>query len=455
MTPRTISRPVAIAAAPSEKAPARSAGGTGILPSPRIVMLAGLGLGELYRDGWETGGVYFDGTDLTFGLLGLSLLVYRLPRGALRNLPYLRWWVLLGVLLSLSYVLQPGAWPYITSPAALGYQLYRYCWRPILYFPLALVLFRNGSKIDLAILAVIAWADWFALNAVWQMYTGAPHINGGFLTKNLMGGALIAPFILSGVGCLIASGRKRMFLYACVLLILRALISGGSRGAFIAAVCGGAIAAVLIATRPEGRARFSSLIPALVLVVLAIGALKPDVLERPAISYMIRGLTPTDVDTFQWRVQERWPYFLDVVRGNPVFGIGTEVDVGFGERGNTPHNGYLGLAVANGIPATLLYVGLLLAGVRSGVTVALHGASPKERIRAAGLAGALAGILVHNVGESTFKSSFIGPTCWLLAALCILLDLEARRATRAAKAEPPTGRAAPTPIARRRPQAVK
>jgi O-antigen ligase len=403
--------------------PSRPALSGGIFPPPYLVLLIGLGVGEFYRESFEAAGILLDGTDVTFLAFAVSLMAFRLPREAWKFRPYMLLWTLLGTLLSLSYLVQPTSWEYFSSPAALGYQLYRYCWRPLLYYPLVLAVIRSRSKIEFALLALIAWADCFSLHAIWQGYfTDAAGVQGPFLTKNGLGSALIAPLAIAVAALLRARGPRWGLLLVSVLLMLRALVFAGSRGAFVAVVVACGVTGALAALNRDTRKRIVRLGVG-AMAVLAIGlAARPDMLQRPAVQYLLEASNPTDVGTFQWRLHERWPFFFRIVKENPWFGVGSDVDVSLGQRANTPHNGYLALAVSYGVPAAMLYVVLLLIGVANGVSFVRRVRPLGDGLVVAGVVGGLVGFMVHNLVESSFRVSFVGPTCWLLVAICVSLN---------------------------------
>jgi O-antigen ligase len=131
----------------------------------------------------------------------------------------------------------------------------------------------------------------------------------------------------------------------------------------------------------------------------------------------LTALQGTEDANFQWRTQERWPYFMEKIRENPWFGIGTNRDLELSDEANTPHNGYISLACIFGIPATVLVVAFGLLGALNGYRLSREQRPADERVFGVAAVGCVAGVLVHNIVESMFLVTFVYNCYWALAAL--------------------------------------
>jgi O-antigen ligase len=155
------------------------------------------------------------------------------------------------------------------------------------------------------------------------------------------------------------------------------------------------------------------------LLGVVVLAAKPDLLERPTVKRMLSASEGTEADTFQWRLQERWPHFWRIVQQNPWFGVGTDVDLSLGPDANTPHNGYLAIALIYGLPALGVILTFAVLGIRSGVRVYRRGAYRRQSVFGITIAAALIGVLIHNIDDATLQQAFIGKVFWLLIGLAL------------------------------------
>lgn len=385
---------------------------------------------------WDVGNVHIDLTDVIFAAILLGFLLRPSWRRARKGqrIPYFGLWACYGVLASLAYLMAPINSEYLTDPIRIGYQLYRYAWKPILYYGLAALLITDRKRLDIVFLAIILAGDICAVEATIQGYAGL-EANGPFFQKNQLGGAVIIPLFLALGGYLTSASRTRKLFYAgSILLLGRALTISASRGAFVAAVVAMGFFLVALAGTTEGRARVRRLVaPALIGLPLLL-ALSPDLLQRPSLKYMLTASNPDTVDNFQWRQQERWPYFWDKITTHPWFGIGTDVDPDLGEHANTPHNGYLSVAVINGLPVLGIFVVFSVLALRNGVRAFRRAGDVREGILAVSMAAALVTILCHNLVDSTITTTIPATKgFWLLTAELAIVAARprvlARRAT--------------------------
>ncbi len=382
----------------------------------------------LYPAGWQIASVHIDIVDLMLAGIALSLLVVHpgmLRQARRRKLPYAGLWIALGVLQSAAYLAAPLNQEHLTSPVAAAYQLYRYCWRPILFFPLAVWLIDDRRKLEHAMIAIVAIGGACAFMAFRQGFSG-DEATGPFVTKNILGGALITPFILAVSAALYTRGRWSWRFYAAsILLIGRGFLFAGSRGAFVAVLGGLAWFFGQLFLSRQGRSkalRFALAGGALGLLVIAA---KPDVFERPTVKHILTASEGMEEANMQWRMQERWPHFWRIATDNFWLGTGTDVDPTF-EECPTPHNGYLGVALISGFPSLIALTGLALLGIGNGVHAFRRGRDEWQRQVGLALSAAIIGIIIHNLVDETFRLPFAMNALWLLTAATAML---ARRAS--------------------------
>ena len=371
---------------------------------------------------WEIGGVRFDPTDLVMAATVLGLVLRRQLATGLRDggIPYLRSWLLLGFMASLAFVKAPMNEQYLGEPLRVAYQLFRYSWGLILFYPLCALLLTDRKKVETAALIVVMAGDLCGLKAIPQGYSGML-ANSFFHTGNAFVGALMIPFVLSAAMLLRGNQRTplRLFYLISFLVMGRAILFTGSRGGVLASLAAFSVLAGCLFLRSDLRPRLFRGMAAATLAVVVLLVLKPDVLERPTVKTALSAREGTQAGTMQWRFQHRWPHFIEIIKENPWFGTGSAVDGTLGERANTPHNGYLTIAVRSGIPVLLGY--LLFAGraIRDGMRSALRRSATDQNtgLLLLGLVAGLSGLLVHNLVDSTIRVGFAADLFWLICAV--------------------------------------
>lgn len=374
---------------------------------------------------WDLGGVWVDPTDLTLAALVLCLAVRPAVRQRLRRfpVPYLWLWVTLGVLASIAYLSAPQNQQYLTDPVRFVYQLYRYAWKPFIFYPVAIIMLSERSSLRAVLVAMIVAADLACLPAILQGYAGERAM-GPFNAPNILGGALVVPAILCLSGLIATPLRSRSaaaFYVISGLLIVRAVTFSGSRGAFAAILAGAAVLLIGALPRRRARSRMLRVIGMGVLATMAVFILKPNLLERPTIERMLSLGGGANDATMQWRAEERWPHFVAIVEAHPWFGVGTATDTALGyDDGNTPHNGYLAMALVNGIPALLVFLALIACALRDAQVLARRGKQVVQHVFAVTVAACLVGVLVHNYVEVTFDHTLVGKLLWILVALAAI-----------------------------------
>jgi O-antigen ligase len=431
---------------------------------------------------WLISGVRVDPGDLVIGgiLLGLALRGWRGSGRPWYRLPGIGLWLLLGVALSAAYLVAPENQPNLTGPVRIAYQLYRYCWKPILYFPLAALLLGGLRRTWAVLWALLLSGDVCAVLALPEGFRGL-RAQGPFDSPNTMGALLIVPMLIAVAGLLSDQrGLAKLVHGASLLLLGRALLFTGSRGALMAVCLGAVVLLWQAARRSAGRRRLARLAPLALAGLLAAAAMHPGLLSGPNLQRFLTLAHPMSEDTFQWRLKERWPHFWRQVEAHPWFGVGTYVDPSLGTSANTPHNGYISIAVMSGLPALVLYVllgGLALyrtllrlrrerrlrraAGAAGAATStawrppggparpqAVPAGAAAAPANAAGaeagwlldalVAAALAGLLVHNFDDTVIVLPALAKQFWLLVGLGLvppgLAALQAARPARAAGA---------------------
>jgi len=367
-------------------------------------------------------GILMDPTDVILAVLLVALFLK--SQGAFRMMardtPLFWLWVLLGILMSITYLLAPGNQQHLTALHRAVYQVYRAAWKPILYFPLAALLLSKSARPQQALLAVIIAGDICALIALPEGLRGF-RAEGPFRTGNSLGAVLIVPFIASFGNAFVArSWRAKVFYIGSSLLLARMLLFAGSRGAVAGVVAGLAVMLWFLFAQSKGRVRLLRLIPAGLMALLLLFALKPDLLNRPTVRRALTLTNPMEENTLQWRMEERWGFYWDRALTKPWIGHGSDIDPTIKLKGGakTPHNGYLSLLVAYGFPAAILYLTFGVLGIVGGLRAYRRSSFTESSFQALLIAAGLTGILVHNLVDSLFTNvPYVNRVYWLLAAL--------------------------------------
>ncbi len=394
----------------------------GLLLLIQPISLLGVDLLGVYffPEEWEVGGTKIDIGDVAIGGLLLLMVfggVYRSPK----KIPFLWAWVLLGILRSISYLEAPVSQDYLSDPLAASYQVYRYGWKPILYYPIVFLLLKDRSQIQIAFGLAIVSACFFGFQGMQEGINGK-QAKGPFSSKNAFGGALLLPLVLSYGGFITAKDWVRRGLYgAAFLLLVRAVLLSASRGALVGMVIGVGVYTCGLLLSAEGRQWVLRLTLAGVVGAGLLVVAKPDILERPAIAHMMTTSDGADDQNLKWRMELRWPHFFKRIEKRPWFGFGTDVDLKLGTWGNTPHNGYLSLAVTFGIPALLIYLLFLGYSAISSLRLFLGGKDPAARSLGLVVLASVAAIGVHNIIDAILLIGYTANVWWMLTAVTALV----------------------------------
>jgi O-antigen ligase len=403
--------------------------------SPLTVLLAGPML-QPFSDNWDVGGVLVDPLDVVLVTL-VGVLMLRKRRYARARIPYFRLWLALGLWTSFAYVCSPINEAYLTDPVRLLYQLYRYCWKPILYYPLTAFLVTDRKGFMRVMFVAVAVADVFAIQATIDGYTGLRATGPFGHGSNALGSALALPLLIAVARFSETTQRERWFYGLSCLLILRGLIFTGSRGAMIGAICGGALLFFGLRRTMWGRTHMKRVAQALAVAFVLVAVVRGNPLDRPSLQrFVASDANGESSQTFNWRLHERWPHFWKKVEQSPWVGVGTDSDLVFGKVGNTPHNGYLSIAVTSGVPALCLFLALAFACIASGWHAFRR--TPRGWQGATGLTAAagIVCVLIHNLVDTTVTLAFVAQIFWMLAATAARMGREATKVKVAVEPKP-------------------
>ncbi|MEM9408487.1 MAG: O-antigen ligase family protein [Acidobacteriota bacterium] len=376
------------------------------------------------------GGIFIDGSDVITGGLATALVLRSEMRSELQKarFPMLLPWLFLVCWSSVAYLQADLNQRYVAgaSPVQLGYQLYRYAWKDLIYFPIALVLLRQARGRRVLTASIIAFGIALAAYAIPEgmngIRAGAPL--GG---PNSLSPALIAP-ILFAFGYLIAdqSIKRRWLLIGILLILVRALLFTRSRGGMTGCMAGAVVIFGLLFLKGERRTTAVKWGLAISLGILMVLMVFPSILDRPNVAEALTIFSPSDQHTFQWRTQERWPYFLEKIKNNLWLGVGTDFDSYFGPTAATPHNGYASLSLISGVPAMLTWVLFAAVAGLAGFRTTMRSGWGERHVFSLCAMASVVGYLTHNLVDRVLATPVIAKTFWMLVAVLMLTWLEAR-----------------------------
>ena len=370
--------------------------------------------------GWEIAGVRMDSTDLSLGMMAYLTLSGRddTLRHYVGRLPHMWLWAIVLVAITVSYLNVPMNAHRLSDPARATYQVYRYCLRPLLAYPITMLILMHHWDRENRLLKVVVH-----LSAVAALYTIYHALSGqaavGFMHhKNMMAGALVAPMIIAlGLAQGAESARGRAYAFGSFLTIAVAITVSGSRGGFVAAMVGALVYVLVMAQFAGGRARLVRLaaVGVTALTLAVVGA--PDLDRLPGVQALSELQQGTEVANLSWRMELRWPHFLEMALEHPWIGVGSDTDPMMEGEASTPHNGYLTLALRYGFP---MMIGVMLLVFYS----AIHGLGSfyrkdlpaRERIALLSVGAGLIGVLVHNIVESTIAVPYTQKLVFMLCA---------------------------------------
>ncbi len=372
-----------------------------------------------YFGNWSIGFLRIGPNDIMIAFIMAAIVLRgrRSEEWRLGKLPLLVPWLILAVLLCLSYLNAPINQRNLTDPIRIVYQLSRYCVRPVAYFAIAMILLRTAKRTYVVAYFIMAGAVHCSLLAIQQGYAGMAAAPGPFRTGNQLGGVLVIPIILAMTGTFFPRNRFHWaFSFISFGLMARAMLFCQSRGAMVACLGGGIIFGALLVTRNLGRQRLKWLSPFIGIGAIAALPALPFVLANPFVSHAISAADGSKASTMQWRMQERWPHFWGIAVANPLLGVGTAVDLSLGPKANTPHNGFLSMLVMWGFPAFGILMFFAFRTIWNGCLLFWWAKNPDHRVHGLAVAAGVAGILTHQLVEVTLNAPFTFKIFWILAA---------------------------------------
>lgn len=394
---------------------------------------------------WELGPVRFDLTDLAMGFLIVGLIARRVQWRSIAQIPHLHLWFALGVLISAAYLVSPINQRHLDAPHEVAYQLFRYCWRQILFYPLVMLLLSDPKRIRGTFIWIAISGTLLALQAIPEGYLGTRfRAAGPFESGNALGGALAPALVVcAGLALQPGRGRGRILSLVAAVLVLRALVFTGSRGALVAAAAGLIALAVQLLPLQALRPRLFQFAGAGVIAALLLLSVNPSIVtEAPSLRRFSMASSSAG-STLEWRMQERWPHFTRIALDNPWLGAGIVVDPSLGGRGATPHNGYLAIAVLYGLPVVGLFLFFSFMALRAAFRIARSGVPPPVRFLTGISAAALVSLLLHNMIDSILLLEYGARYFWIFVTFCLAAErARAAGAMRPAIARP---RRQPTP----------
>jgi len=344
--------------------------------------------------------------------------------------PLIGLWFVYGLLLSAAYVNSVYGLGYLTDPVRIVYQLYRYCWKEILLFPLILILFRRADRLSAIGQALIISSVINALAGIFQARSSL-YATGLFqlMSKNGFADSMIVPLFFS-LSMALGSGKKKQLYQASFLVLLLALLYARSRGALLGFLVGFTLYGIIHTLRYQDK-RYLKLLFGLCVLLCAILLVRPEFGQRSGMIVKYGELMdPGEADTFQWRMQKRWPFFIQRIRDNPLLGVGTGSELSFGRGANTPHNGYLDRAVSSGIPSLIVFLTFIISSLRKSFFVVMNTDDEFLRSTALVVVSSLVAICIHAIVDSVFGSSI-----WILFGLAVVLEGNVKKRISDLKAE--------------------
>ena len=372
-----------------------------------------------YFGNWSIGFLRIGPNDLMVAFIVCAVLLRgrRSEEWRIGKIPLLVPWIILMVLLCLSYLNAPINQRNLTDPIRIVYQLSRYCVRPVAYFVIAMILLRSAKRTYVVCYFIMFGAVYCSLLAIQQGYAGWPAAPGPFRTGNQLGGVLVIPILLALTGALFPRNRFHWLIsFTSLGLMARAMLFCQSRGAMVACLGGGIVFGALLMTRNLGRRRLKWLSPFILLGVIALLPALPFILANRFVSHAVSAADGSKASTMQWRMQERWPHFWAIAVANPILGVGTAVDLSLGSKANTPHNGFLSMLVMWGFPAFGILLFFAFRTIWNGCLLFWLAKNPDHRVHGLAVAAGVAGILTHQLVEVTLNAPFTFKVFWILVA---------------------------------------
>ena len=336
--------------------------------------------------------------------------------------PFAKWFTGFYLLALYSFLTKSLPFPWHLSPM-------------LSYSSFMLLFFVTGAVVDslprlrwtlIVAIGSLGFASLYVLRE-WQKYHKVEAgIRPGWMLGDANYYALSAVLCIPLAFCLARQVRTRwekLLLYGCLLITLSGVTLGASRGGFL-----GLMASLAFATwRSANRLRYAAFLGLFLIPILLIAPVTP----------FERLLHPNFSD--QEAAQERivaWKAGLKMIKAHPWTGVGLgnfkPLVRQYEEAGDMrvetlAHNTYIEIAAEMGIPGLLLFLGILLASMRTLSDVYKRAPDSATLLRAAalglqtGLVGAMVGIffLSSETQRLLWLILFLVPCVHALAAECV------------------------------------
>jgi O-antigen ligase len=340
-------------------------------------------------------------------------------------------WFFLAIWNGITFVMGEANQYILGGVAKNIWYIYRESFRVLLPFPLLVYCLpdrRAALRIVDLLLAVttgIAVNAWF-ISQLTHQPAMAP-----FNTKNALAGfmILVVPFCITRL-LFETDMRWRIFYAVLLALLVRVLWLTGSRGGMVAFL---ASTLPLVLRVPWKRLAVVGGIGVLAVGLFALT--RGNILDKPMVQRFLTIADPGEERNFQWRL-EQWQLIGERVKQNPWMGTGSDTDPELAKLGRlqTAHNGYLGLVLRAGIPASATWIVLLgLVGMLC-VRFVRKSRKPEDLAFWLGMSGCLIALAVHNMNETTIFMPQVQLVFWTLLAVSMVLAIDPTRRNPAAPA---------------------
>ncbi len=349
---------------------------------------------------------------------------------------FLAIWLFLSIWNGITFVMGDANETILGNWAKNIWYVYRESFRVLMPFPLLAYCLPDRKAALRLIDLLLAVSAGIAINA-WliSQVTHAPAM-APFNTKNALAGFLILviPFCLARL--MIETHRKKQVFYAVLLgLLVRVLWLTGSRGGLVAFI----VAMSPLALRVPWK-RLLQVGGIGLLAVSLYAATRGNILDKPMVQRFLTIAAPEDERNFQWRL-EQWQLIGERASQDLWMGTGSDVDPELGKLGRlqTAHNGYLGMLLRGGIPASATWI-LLFGLVGLLCFRSIRKAREKQDLAFwLGMSGSLVALAVHNLNETTILMPQVQLVFWTLLAVSLVMAIDPSERPRVAAPAPGYG----------------
>lgn len=258
--------------------------------------------------------------------------------------------------------------------------------------------------------------------------TVAGRPTGVFTSPNQLG-AYAGMTLLVGLGFVLAArpGWQRLLGGAALLAAAAALGISLSRGAWVGT---GIAGLAVVAASPAARRLAGRLLTAVLMAVVAVGALLPQTPPQvEVVSQRFETLAEGETSPYDNR-DAIWAEALRQARDEPLLGQGPAnfsvvsrraVSASSFVGAEHAHSVPLNTAAEFGVPALVLVALFALSLLASARRTARHHVSTRGRALAAGVGGALLVQVVHGVVDYTLRNATLALLTWVLAGMVVAL----------------------------------